>query len=155
MNHHPDIVVAVARDRQATLRAEAERAVRTTRRGARRARLLRALARLVPAARPVASTAQPPGSTLFMDVHTIAGGICANDVTDAHEADLATQAEFQVSYLRYWVNEAAGKVFCLIDAPDAESAIAVHRTAHGLVPDDIEPVTSPVRGTRRDDRASA
>jgi hypothetical protein len=30
-----------------------------------------------------------------------------------------------------------GKVFCLIDAPNKEAAIAVHREAHGLVADSI------------------
>ena len=28
-------------------------------------------------------------------------------------------------------------VFCLVDAPNREAAIAVHRGAHGLVADDI------------------
>jgi hypothetical protein len=78
---------------------------------------------------------------LFMDVHTIHGGVSADDVAGAHQADLATQAEFGVRYLRYWVDEEAGKIFCLVDAPDAESAIAVHRKAHGLVADEIYPVS--------------
>jgi hypothetical protein len=45
-----------------------------------------------------------------------------------------------VSYLKYWVDEQEGKIFCLVDAPDAEAAIAVHREAHGLVADSIYPV---------------
>ena len=39
-----------------------------------------------------------------------------------------------VHYLRYWVDEQHGKVFCLVDAPDAVAAHAVHRMAHGLIP---------------------
>lgn len=35
---------------------------------------------------------------------------------------LATQDKYGVSYLRYWVHEAAGKIFCLVEAPDAETA---------------------------------
>jgi hypothetical protein len=73
----------------------------------------------------------------FMDVHTMEGGVSAADVAGAHQADLATQAKYGVNYLRYWVDEKAGKVFCLVDAPDAESAATVHREAHGLVADDI------------------
>jgi len=46
-----------------------------------------------------------------------------------------------VRYLNYWVDEGAGKAFCLIEAPDADSAHAVHREAHGLVADEIYPVT--------------
>ena len=30
-----------------------------------------------------------------------------------------------------------GKVFCLVEAPDADAAITVHREAHGLVADKI------------------
>ena len=40
-------------------------------------------------------------------------------------------------YLRYWVDEGEGAIFCLVDAPDAEAAITVHRDAHGLVADEI------------------
>jgi hypothetical protein len=74
---------------------------------------------------------------LFMDVHTIDGGVAANDVAAAHEADLAIQAAHGVNYLRYWVDETAGKIFCLVDAPDSASASTVHRDAHGLVADEI------------------
>lgn len=73
----------------------------------------------------------------FMDVHTMEGGVSAADVAGAHQADLATQAKYGVDYKRYWVDEKAGKVFCLVDAPDAETAATVHREAHGLVADDI------------------
>jgi hypothetical protein len=79
--------------------------------------------------------------SLFMDVHHLEGGVAPDDVAAAHSADLATQGEFGVSYLRYWVDGEAGKVFCLVDAPDAETANAVHRKAHGLVADEIYPVT--------------
>lgn len=79
--------------------------------------------------------------TLFMDVHSIEGGVDPADVAAAHAADLATQGSHGVSYLRYWVDGAAGKIFCLVDAPDAEAANAVHREAHGLVADEIYPVS--------------
>ena len=74
---------------------------------------------------------------LFMDAHTIEGGVSASDVASAHQADLATQETHGVNYLRYWVDEAAGKFFCLVEAPDAEAASTVHREAHGLVADEI------------------
>jgi hypothetical protein len=78
---------------------------------------------------------------LFMDVHNIEGGVSAADVASAHEADLATQGAHGVNYQRYWVDEEAGKIFCLVEAPDAEAANTVHRQAHGLVADEIYPVT--------------
>ena len=75
---------------------------------------------------------------LFLDVHqTLPEGATFTDVAGAHEADLATQERYGVSYLRYWVDEGAGKVFCLVDAPTAEAAAEVHREAHGLVADEI------------------
>jgi len=74
---------------------------------------------------------------LYMDVHTIEGGVAADDVAAAHQADLATQAPHGVRYLKYWLDEEAGRIFCLVDAPDAEAAHAVHREAHGLVADEI------------------
>ncbi len=78
---------------------------------------------------------------LFMDVHNIEGGVSATDVAGAHKADLETQGRYGVSYLRYWVNEDEGKIFCLVEADDAEAANTVHREAHGLVADEIYPVS--------------
>ena len=78
---------------------------------------------------------------LFMDAHTIDGGVSVADVASAHEADLATQGPYRVNYLRYWVDEAAGRIFCLVEAPDADTATIVHREAHGLVADEIYAVT--------------
>jgi len=78
---------------------------------------------------------------LFMDVHhTLPEGVTFADVTNAHEEDLKVQDQYGVKYLNYWVDAAAGKVFCLVDAPDADAAHAVHRAAHGLVADEIFPV---------------
>ena len=74
---------------------------------------------------------------LFMDVHHIADGVAMEDVAKAHQADLATQRDHDVSYLRYWVDESKGQIFCLVEAPDAEAANTVHREAHGLVADEI------------------
>lgn len=74
---------------------------------------------------------------LYMDVHTVDGGVRLADVADAHQADLQAQAGHDVTYLRYWVNEGEGKVFCLVEAPSAEAATAVHREAHGLVADAV------------------
>lgn len=78
---------------------------------------------------------------LFIDVHTIEGGVSAADVADAHARDLATQGKYGVSYLRYWVDEDAGKIFCLVEADSSEDAATVHREAHGLVADEIYPVS--------------
>lgn len=78
---------------------------------------------------------------LFMDVHTLADGVAAADVAEAHKKDLEVQGEYGVRYLRYWVDEAAGKIFCLVEADRAEDAATVHREAHGLVADEIYAVS--------------
>ena len=78
---------------------------------------------------------------LFMDVHDHIEGLTAEAVAKAHEADLKVQGKYDVKILRYWFDENAGKVFCLIDAPDRNAAIAVHREAHGLVADHLNEVT--------------
>ena len=77
---------------------------------------------------------------LFMDVHEIDGGVGMDDVAKAHLADLQVQGAHDVNYLRYWVDERGGKIFCLVEAPSAEAAASVHREAHGLVADHIYPV---------------
>jgi len=81
---------------------------------------------------------------LFMDVHDHIEGLTAEAVAKAHQADLNTQGKHNVKYLRYWFDERTGKVFCLIDAPSKEAAVAVHREAHGLVADRIVEVTEGV-----------
>lgn len=78
---------------------------------------------------------------LFMDVHTLGGSLGLNDAEQAHAADLKTQSRYGVNYLRYWVDAERGKIFCLVEAPDAEAAASVHSEAHGLVADEIYPVT--------------
>jgi hypothetical protein len=78
---------------------------------------------------------------LFMDVHqTLPEGATADDLIGAHEADLKTQDKYGVKYVNFWGDPDGGKAFCLVEAPDAETAAAVHREAHGLLADEIHPV---------------
>ena len=74
---------------------------------------------------------------LFMDSHTIEGGVAASDVAAAHEADLATRDRTASATCATGSTRAPGKIFCLVEAPDAEAANTVHREAHGLVADEI------------------
>ena len=77
---------------------------------------------------------------LYMDVHHHVEGLTAEAVEGAHQRDLEVQAQYGVKYLKYWFDEATGKVFCLVEAPSKEAAEAVHREAHGLVADEIAEV---------------
>jgi len=74
---------------------------------------------------------------LYMDIHNISGGVACSDVAKAHKADLQAQGQHDVRYLRYWVDEQEGKIFCLVEAPSAEAAATVHKEAHGLLAGEI------------------
>jgi hypothetical protein len=74
---------------------------------------------------------------LYMDVHSLDGAVTFEDVGKAHQADLQAQGSYDVSYLRYWVDRKHGKIFCLVEAPNANAAATVHREAHGLVAEEI------------------
>jgi hypothetical protein len=77
---------------------------------------------------------------LYMDVHRLGEGTTFDAVAAAHEQDLAIQDRYGVAYRHYWVDEGGGNVFCLVEAPDADTAVTVHREAHGLVADEIHEV---------------
>lgn len=72
---------------------------------------------------------------LYLDEHEHVPGLTGDAVARAHARDLEVQGAYGVQYLRYWYDEATGKVFCLVDAPSAEAAETVHREAHGLLAD--------------------
>lgn len=73
----------------------------------------------------------------YIDIHEIKGGVTADDVAKAHAHDVKVEGKYGVHYHKYWVNEKAGKIFCLCEAPSAEAAMEVHREAHGLIPEKI------------------
>ena len=59
---------------------------------------------------------------LYMDVHTLDGEVTVDDVAKAHMADLQIQSKYDVRYLRYWVDEKAGKIFCLVESPSPDAS---------------------------------
>lgn len=79
----------------------------------------------------------------YIDVHHLgAGKVTAAAVADAHAKDLATEKKYGVQFIKYWVDEKDGDVYCLSSAPDTQSIRKTHGEAHGLLPDDIYMVTS-------------
>jgi hypothetical protein len=75
---------------------------------------------------------------LFMDVHeNLPEGAGFEDAAQLHAADLRTQDRHGADFKKFWIDETAGAVFCLIEAPSAEAAVAVHREAHGVLADRI------------------
>ena len=73
---------------------------------------------------------------LYIDTHHIEG-LTGDAAEAAHKADLEAQEKHGVKYHRYWVDEAGGHIFCLVEAPNKEAAAAVHKEAHGHVADEI------------------
>ncbi|CAN7152901.1 nickel-binding protein [Pararhizobium sp. LjRoot238] len=74
--------------------------------------------------------------TIFMDRHDLAG-ITAADAAEAHRKDIEIQDRYGVKFLTYWFDQRRGTAFCLVDAPDAETAQCVHREAHGFIAGEV------------------
>lgn len=76
--------------------------------------------------------------TYYIDVHHLgAGKVTAADVAGAHQKDLAAEKKYGVQFIKYWVDEKEGDVYCLSSAPDTASIRKTHADAHGLLPDQI------------------
>ena len=73
---------------------------------------------------------------VYLDRHDL-NGVSAADVAAAHLQDVSIQEQHDVRFLSYWFDYGRQHSFCLVDAPDAETAVQVHREAHGLIPLDI------------------
>jgi uncharacterized protein DUF4242 len=83
------------------------------------------------------------GKHLFIDEHNLAPGkVNFSDVMAAHQKDLATEGKYGTEFLKFWVDEVKGKVYCLVSAPDSQSIMQTHAEAHGLLPERIYPVTA-------------
>ena len=65
----------------------------------------------------------------FMDVHDGMQGITPEALDEAHQADLAIQAEEGVDFKRAWADPVSGKVFCLSEAPSADAVKRIHERA--------------------------
>jgi hypothetical protein len=77
-------------------------------------------------------------NNLYIDVHYLPGGKAKyEDVAAAHAKDLATESKYGVQFIKYWVDESKGIVYCLSSAPDTSAIITTHREAHGLLPQTI------------------
>src|SRR5215203_4280360 len=73
---------------------------------------------------------------IFLDRHDMKGTTQA-EVAEAHVKDLAVQDAYGVKFLTYWFDEGRGTTFCLVDAPDEETAQRVHAEAHGHVAGEV------------------
>jgi Protein of unknown function (DUF4242) len=77
----------------------------------------------------------------YLDIHEHVEGLTAEAVAGAHARDLEVQDKYDAKFVKYWYDLGTSKVFCLIEAPSKEAAIAVHKEAHGLLADELIEVT--------------
>ena len=82
-----------------------------------------------------ANTSTNNNRKLYIDVHQLEPGkVKFDDVAGAHVKDLATEKKHDVQFIKYWVDEAQGRVYCLSSAPDTNAIRDTHAEAHGLLP---------------------
>ena len=73
---------------------------------------------------------------IFLDRHDVVE-FSAEEVAKLHVKDLDVQDKYGVKFLTYWYDAERRTTFCLVDAPDKETADKVHAEAHGHVANDM------------------
>jgi hypothetical protein len=87
---------------------------------------------------PAQNTNADTSKKLYIDVHYLpAGKVNYADVAAAHAKDVAVQNKYNTTFIRYWVDEPKGIIYCLSSAHDSASVLSTHREAHGLMPQTI------------------
>jgi hypothetical protein len=74
----------------------------------------------------------------FMDVHDGFFGVSAEQLREAHDADLAIEGDEGVHFERAWLDPVAGKVFCLATGPSKEAVMRIHERAGHPTPEVYE-----------------
>ncbi|HRP31359.1 MAG TPA: DUF4242 domain-containing protein [Agriterribacter sp.] len=88
------------------------------------------------------NTSVPDNKKMYIDVHRLAPGkVKFEEVAEAHKKDLAIQEKYGVNFIKYWVDEKQGVVYCLSSADDSTSVGKTHAEAHGLLPNYTYEVT--------------
>ena len=67
--------------------------------------------------------------TKFMDVHSGFVGVTAGQLKEAHERDLAIEADEGVHFESAWLDPESGRVFCLASGPSREAVLRIHERA--------------------------
>ncbi|HMC84522.1 MAG TPA: DUF4242 domain-containing protein [Chitinophagaceae bacterium] len=88
--------------------------------------------------------------TLYIDVHRLGpGNVKYEAVAKAHAKDLAVEKKYGVRFLKYWVDEEQGLVYCLSSTSDSSAIRKTHAEAHGLLPDHIYVVTDGMKSAMK------
>src|SRR4051812_20668157 len=96
---------------------------------------------------PDSSVRKNAVKNLYIDVHHFQPGtVKFEDVAKAHTKDLAVEGKYGVDFIKFWVDESEGLVYCLSSSADSESIRKTHAEAHGLLPAQISQVTNGTEG---------
>ena len=73
---------------------------------------------------------------IFLDRHDMVEQ-SAEETAMLHVKDLQIQDQYGVKFLTYWYDAERRTTFCLVDAPNKETADKVHAEAHGYVANEM------------------
>jgi len=97
--------------------------------------IISSLGSLAQKSTPGKTVHNPKKKNLYIDVHQLTPGkVKYEDVAGAHAKDLITEKKYDVHFIKYWVNEEKGLVYCLSSSRDTQSIVKTHAEAHGLLP---------------------
>ena len=65
----------------------------------------------------------------FLDVHSGFFGVSRQQLVEAHQRDLAIEADEGVHFEHAWLDPVRGKAFCLVTGPSREAVIRIHLRA--------------------------
>ena len=65
----------------------------------------------------------------FIDIHDGFVGVTADQLAEAHAADLAIEEDEDVHFEHAWLDPVSGGAFCLAEGPSKEAVERVHERA--------------------------
>jgi class 3 adenylate cyclase len=71
---------------------------------------------------------------IYMDRHDGVGGAPEEGVIRNHLLDVQSGSQHGVSFMTFWHDAHRGHIFCLMEAPDLETARTIHNKSHGNMP---------------------
>ncbi len=74
---------------------------------------------------------------IYMDRHDVSEAVTAEIVAQIHQEDLKIQHKYGCRGLTYWFDDIRKTAFCLVEAPNENAIIGMHKQAHGEVPHQI------------------
>ena len=74
---------------------------------------------------------------IYMDRHDVSEAVTAEIVAQLHKEDLKIQHIYGCRGLTYWFDDIRKTAFCLLEAPNKDAIVEMHKNAHGEVPHQI------------------